>query len=420
MTCFPYKDGVLHAEDTSLEKIANEIDTPFYCYSSKQLNENYAEFENALKEFKPRICYAIKANANQAVVRTLAKCGAGADIVSVGDLMRALEAEMPPDKIVFSGVGKTAEEITAALLAGIHQLNVESIPELLQISQIAALRSLTAPVALRVNPDIKAGGHEKISTGHKEAKFGIVAEQLEEAIKLATTLPGLKFMGFSVHIGSYINDYEPFRKAYARLAEMVKEWRAKGVKIENLDLGGGFPIAYDGYSETVPFSEFASVVRETVGNIGCNLAFEPGRRFVATAGIIISRVIYVKDTPTKRFVIIDAAMNDLVRPAMYEARHSIVPIRKEQNGKTLPATVVGQICESSDSFGDNFTLPADIKAGDLVAIMQAGAYGSSMASTYNARALIPEVMVSGPRSELVRRRISVAEQISWESLPSWL
>lgn len=420
MDCFSYKNGIFHAENVSIEKLVSTVDTPFYCYSSRKLQENFAEFDNAFRGLPHIICYAIKANANQAIVRTLADCGAGADIVSVGELVRALHAEIPPEKIVFSGAGKTHEEITAALIAHIRQINVESIPELRLISNVAAARGLSAPVALRINPDIKAGGHDKISTGHKETKFGIGMDQLGEAMSLVGTLPGLVFKGFSVHIGSHINDYEPLRASYVRLAEIAAEWKSKGFDGKDIDLGGGVPIAYDGETESVPFSAYAGMVHETVGKLGFHVSFEPGRRLVGTAGILVSRVLYVKDTPEKRFVIIDAAMNDLVRPAMYEARHSIVPVKQSLEAGIKPASVVGPICESSDSFGDSFALPDDIREGDFIAILQAGAYGSSMASTYNARSLIPEVMVNDARSELIRRRISVAEQMSWESMPSWI
>ncbi|MDD3288565.1 MAG: diaminopimelate decarboxylase [Alphaproteobacteria bacterium] len=420
MTIFDYSNGVLRAESVPLPEIAQKVDTPFYCYSAQRLRDNYESFSSAFNELNATIYYAIKANGNQATIRTLAACGAGADIVSVGELMRALEAGIPPGKIVFSSAGKTEDEIKAALIAHIYQLNVESMPELKLISQIATETGTTAPIALRINPDVNAGTHEKISTGHKETKFGIEISQLYEAMNLATTLPGVSFKGFTMHIGSHINDYAPFREAYSRLRELVEDWRARGVKIERLDLGGGVAIPYDKDDETTPFSEYAKIVRETVGDLGCHLSFEPGRRLVGDAGILVSRVLYVKDTPSKRFVIIDAAMNDLVRPAMYGARHSIIPVEFNKSGETTLATVAGAVCETSDSFGDDFALPTTIKAGDLIAILQAGAYGSAMSSTYNARPLIPEVIVLKEVFAQTRRRISVAEQISWDSIPKWL
>lgn len=417
MSAFSYKKGALCAEDVPLERIAEEAGTPFYCYSTAQLEANYREFADAFKDLKPAIYYAVKANANKAVVRTLADCGAGADITSSGELERALAAGIKPAHIVYSGVGKKREEIAAALLAGLHQINAESIPELSLISEVAKETGRTAPLALRVNPDVDARSSKKISTGELGTKFGIDHAQIPDAMKLATALPGLAFKGFTVHIGSHMNDYEPFRLGYGKLAEIVKYWRAQGVKVERLDLGGGVGIPYDG--ETLPpFKDYAAIVKETVGGLGCALAFEPGRRLCGNAGVLVARVLYVKQGAAKRFVILDAGMNDLVRPAMYGARHSILPVR-EKSGKDGVADVVGPVCETSDLFGKDYNLPG-IAVGDLVAILQAGAYGASMSSSYNGRALVPEVLVAGAQSAIVRRRIAVAEQIGWEGLPQWL
>ncbi|MDX2028422.1 MAG: diaminopimelate decarboxylase [Alphaproteobacteria bacterium] len=416
MTAFSYRGGALSAESVSLEALAAEVGTPFYVYSTAQLQANYKNFADAFAGEKPLICYAVKANANQAVIQTLAACGAGADITSIGEMERALAAGVHPEKIVFSGVGKDRNEITAALIAGLHQLNVESIPELRLISQVAVELGRTAPVALRVNPDVAAGTWDKTATGHKESKFGIEPAQLDEAVKLATTLPDLAFKGFAMHIGSNVSDHGPFRIAFERLARLVQDWRTCGVTIERLDLGGGLNIPYRG-EKVASLADYAKLVRDILGPLNCKLAFEPGRLLVGTAGMLVSRVTHAKKAVTKNFLIIDAGMNDLVRPAMYGARHGIQPVR-ESSASRLTWDVVGPVCETADLFGEAYELP-DLAAGDLVAIAFAGAYGSAMASAYNGRALIPEIMVSGGDYAVVRRRISVAEQMGWEALPPW-
>jgi len=412
---FAYKGGALCAEEVAFETIAAEIGTPFYCYSTAQLQKNYHEFESAFGSRSVGVHYAIKANPNRAVIRTLANCGAGADVTSAGELERALDAGIAPDRIVFSGVGKRRDELDAALISGIHQINIESISELHALSAAASAFGRKAPIALRVNPDVSARTYQKTSTAELGTKFGIDHSQIGEALKLATSLPGLSFKGFTIHIGSHVHDYEPFRQGYGKLAEIVKATRAQGIKVERLDLGGGVGIPYDG--ETLPpFKDYAAIVIETVGDLDCALAFEPGRRLVGDAGVLVSRVTYVKKGAARTFIIIDAGMNDLIRPAMYGARHSIVPVREGKD--TITADVVGPICETSDLFGKDYRLPA--KPGDLIAILQAGAYGAAMSSIYNGRPLIPEVLVAGGRFSIVRRRIAVAEQICWESWPSWL
>jgi diaminopimelate decarboxylase len=415
---FAYRSGALHCDGVALAEIAAKIPTPFYCYAAGNLRANFSAFREALRGLPVRICFAVKANANQAVLKILAAAGAGADIVSGGELVRALAAGITPSQIVFSGVGKTDAEITAALQANIHQFNVESLPELEAISRIATALNLTAPVALRVNPDVDPKTHAKISTGQKETKFGIELEQLEAAIKLATTLPGLKLVGLAMHIGSQLTDLTPCRDALLVMADLVKNLRAKGVAVERLDLGGGFAIRYD--NETVPpLADYAQLLRDIIVPLGCDLAIEPGRAMVGNAGVLVSRVIFAKPGIAKKFLIIDAAMNDLVRPAMYDAWHSIVPVRETPASTLMPWDVVGPVCETSDLFGCDRMLP-DMQTGDLVAILDAGAYGSSMASTYNARPLTPEVLVDGTRFALTRRPIDVHEQMSWEELPDWL
>ncbi len=409
---FPYVKGSMRVEDVDVNDIVEAVGTPFYCYSARRLRDNYHAFAKAMEGLDATVCYAVKANMNRAVIKTLADCGAGADVTSVGELERALGGGVPANRIVYSGVGKRREEIAAALEAGIDKLNAESLPELYSISQVAAELGITAGICLRVNPDVDAKTHKKTSTGHKESKFGIDMEQLDEAIKLASTLPWLQFRGLMVHVGSHVYDYEPFRLAYSKLADMVRDLRGKGFKIDRLDLGGGVGIAYDG-QQIAPFADYAAIVRETVGGLGCALVFEPGRRLVGDAGILVSRVVYCKKTPSKNFLIIDAGMNDLIRPAMYEARHSIRSVR-QATGELASYDVVGPVCETGDMFGENFHLPT-MQSGDLIAIMQAGAYGSAMASAYNGRPLPPEILVDGASFKVVRRRVTVAEQITWET-----
>ncbi|MDP9128691.1 MAG: diaminopimelate decarboxylase [Pseudomonadota bacterium] len=422
-SAFVYRAGSLCAEEVPLEAIAADVGTPCYVYSHAQLKANYkafaTAFEGAFAGQSPMICYAVKANTNQAVIRTLADCGAGADVTSVGEMERALAAGISPGKIIYSGVGKRRDEIMAALLAGVHQLNVESIVELHLISQVAVGLKKTAPLAIRINPDVTARTYKQTSTGELTTKFGIGLAQLEDAMKLATSLPFLEFRGFQVHIGSHVHDYEPFREAFVKLAEIVKYWRGKGVRVQHLDLGGGVGIPYDGQT-LAPFAEYAAIVRQTLGDSGCEISFEPGRRLVGDAGVLVSRVTYDKQGIGKRFLILDAGMNDLIRPAMYGARHSILPLRENADRMEVSlADVVGPVCETSDLFGEDYSLPG-VSAGDCLAILQAGAYGSAMSSTYNGRPLLPEIMVAGHDYAVVRRRISVDEQMSWEVLPPWI
>jgi diaminopimelate decarboxylase len=417
-SAFAYRKGALCAEDVAVADIASAVGTPVYIYSTAQIKNNYKAFVSVFGDMKVSIHYANKANPNQAVTSTLIACGAGVDITSAGELERALAAGAKPGRIIYSGVGKRADEIAAALKAGVHQLNVESIPELCVISEVASKMKKRAPIALRVNPNVAARTHRKISTGETGTKFGIDHAQLPEAMKLAGGLPGLDFKGFTVHIGSHLFDYEPFREAYQRLAEMVTHWRGKGFKVGRLDLGGGVGIPYDG-QKLAPLSDYAAIVKETVGALGCELSFEPGRRLVGDAGILVSRVVYDKEGHSKRFLILDAGMNDLIRPAMYDARHSIISVKQPKGTEAPLADVVGPVCETGDLFGVDYEL-SGVSQGDLVAILQAGAYGSAMSSNYNGRPLIPEVLVSGNKYATVRRRISITEQMAWEDLPSWM
>ena len=410
---FSYQNGMLYAENVSLERIAAEVGTPFYCYSSARLRENYKEFSGSFKGLTTQIFYAVKANPNLAVIRTLAGIGAGADVTSAGEMERAVKAGVPPQKIIFSGVGKTKDEIRTALKLGIYQINVESIPELPVINAVAGELGVRAPIALRINPDVAAHTHYKLATSETGVKFGIDAAQLNEAMPLTKSLTALDLKGFQVHVGTHLHDYDDFRQGYGKLADLVRVWRDKGYALDRLDLGGGVGIPYDGQTQA-PFANYEAIVRGTVGNLGCELAFEPGRRMVGDAGVMVSRVLYNKRGISKRFLIVDAGMNDLMRPALYDARHSILPVRESQ-AKAEPADIVGPVCETGDLFGGDYSLPG-VGQGDLVAFMQAGAYGAAMSSNYNGRPLIPEILASGDTYKIIRRRVSVTEQIGWESV----
>ncbi len=418
MNHFQYINGELHAEDIPLARIAEAVGTPFYCYSTATLERHYKVFAEAFADQQATICYALKANANLGVIRTFADLGSGADVVSEGELRKALAGGIPADKIVFSGVGKTRSELAYALDCGIMQLNVESLPELEALSEIAVSKGVTADIAIRINPDVDARTHEKISTGKSENKFGINASQAPAAFARAAELPGVNPVSVAVHIGSQLTDLEPFRIAFERVAALVGELRGLGHDIKRVDLGGGLGIPYR--EEKIPLPiDYAAVVKSAVGNLGCRLMFEPGRMLVGNAGILVSRVIYVKQGGTRRFVIVDAAMNDLMRPAMYDAWHEIKPLKQPENGVAMePADVVGPACESSDTFARQRPLPP-VRDGDLMAIFTAGAYGAVMASTYNARLLAPEVLVRGPEWSVVRPRPSYDEMLRDESLASW-
>jgi diaminopimelate decarboxylase len=418
---FTYKNRALCAEDVALAKIADAVGTPFYCYSTATLERHYRVFADALAGLDATICFAVKANSNVAVIRTLAQLGAGADVVSGGELVRALTAGVPPERIVFSGVGKTDGEIEQALRAGILQINAESEPELRAIDRVAGALKTRAQVSLRINPDVDAHTHAKITTGLTENKFGIEWTQAHEVVTRARALKNLEIVGLAVHIGSQLLDLEPFRAAFTRLRDLVAMLRADGHAISRLDLGGGLGIPYDGSLSPQP-ADYGKVVRETVGDLGCRLMFEPGRLIVGNAGVLVTKVIYVKEGATRRFVIVDAAMNDLLRPALYDAKHAIVPVKEvgaNASAAREPADVVGPVCETGDTFASGLALPP-VEAGDLLAIRTAGAYGAVMASTYNSRDLIPEVLVKGNEFAVVRRRIGLQTFLDHEQVPAWL
>lgn len=416
---FSYRGDELHAEGIAVSRIATAVGTPFYLYSATAFTAQYQRFAEAFSGERALICYAVKANSNLAVLRLFAGLGAGADVVSEGELRRALAAGMQPQRILFSGVGKTRAELEAALDAEIHQINVESVAELRQLSEIASARGRVAPVAIRVNPDVDARTHAKISTGLKENKFGIDLGEVVAAYSLAQELPGIEPVGLAVHIGSQLVDLEPFRCAFVRVAGLVLELRAKGLGVTRLDLGGGLGIRYRAERPPEPNS-YARLVREIFGSAGLAMTFEPGRVLAAPAGLLVARVIYVKQGAAKRFVIVDGAMNDLIRPALYEAWHDIVPVRLPAVDASLsPADVVGPVCETGDTFAVDRDLPP-LAEGDLVAFTAAGAYGAVMSSTYNSRLLVPEVLVADDRFDVIRARPSYDEMLSLDTIPAWL
>jgi len=420
MNHFDYRNGVLHAEAVNLADLAGSVGTPFYCYSTATLERHYRVFAEAFAGEQIMICYALKANSNQSVLRTLAKLGAGADVVSGGELKRALAAGVPPNKILFSGVGKTEAELRAALSSDIFCINIESEPELELLSRLAVETGKTARISVRVNPDVDAGTHAKISTGKSENKFGIPLSQARGVYARAAKLPGIEVTGADMHIGSQITDLARMETAFRILAEFVQALRADGHTISHVDFGGGLGIPYYMEREAPPAPDaYAAMVKRVVHNLGCTLMFEPGRMIVGNAGILVTRVIYVKHGEAKNFVVIDAAMNDLIRPTLYEAHHDILPVVKVVGARSMVADVVGPVCESGDYLALDRTLPAP-KSGDLLAIMTAGAYGAVQSGTYNTRPLVPEVLVKDDQYAVVRPRVDVDALIAMDRLAPWL
>ena len=419
MNQFHYVNGTLHAEGVPLDWLAAAVGTPFYCYSSAVLTERYRAFADSFDGRRATICYSLKANSNQAVIATFAKLGAGADVVSEGELRRALAAGIPAERIVFAGVGKTEAEMAAGLDAGIWQFNVESLPELETLDRVARSKSRRARVALRVNPDVDARTHKKIATGKAENKFGIDLGRVREIYARAEAMAGIEVHGLAVHIGSQLTDLAPYRAAFAKIAALTAELRADGRRVEHLDLGGGIGIAYR--DEAAPaIEDYARVVDETVGNLGCQLVFEPGRWIVGPAGLLVTRVIYVKHGVDRSFVVVDAAMNDLIRPTLYDAYHPILPVAEPASDAPVRRfDVVGPICETGDFFAHERPLPP-LAAGDLLVLASAGAYGAVMASSYNSRPLVPEVLVQGEDHAIVRARPSYDDIIHMDRLPHWL
>ncbi|RLL72866.1 diaminopimelate decarboxylase [Paenirhodobacter hankyongi] len=421
MDHFLYRNGVLHAEDVAIPEIAAAVGTPFYVYSAATLTRHFHLFDEAFGDTPHLVCFAIKSNSNLAVLKLLGDLGAGMDVVSGGEYRRAKAAGVPGDRIVFSGIGKTRDEIHLALTGGIRQFNVESEPELLAISEIAAGLGVTAPVALRVNPDVDAHTHEKIATGKSENKFGIPIAKARAVYALAASLPGLDVIGVDVHIGSQLTELGPFEAAFRKVRELTLDLRADGHDIRRLDLGGGLGIPYTRSNEAPPLPvEYVGVVKDVLGDLGCEIEIEPGRLISGNAGLLVSDVIYVKEGEGRKFLIVDAAMNDLVRPSMYGAWHDIVPVVEPAPGTpATPFDVVGPVCETGDTFARARAL-TPLAPGDLIAFRSAGAYGAVMASEYNSRPLIPEVLVQGDHFAVIRARPSFEEMLARDSIPEWL
>jgi diaminopimelate decarboxylase len=418
---FNYRDGVLHAEGVAIPDIAAQVGTPFYCYSTATLTRHYQVFAAAFAGLDSLVCYAMKANSNQAVLRTLARLGAGADVVSEGELRRALAAGIPASKILFSGVGKTAREMDFALGAGILCFNVESEPELELLSARAVALGKVAPISLRINPDVDARTHKKISTGKAENKFGIPWQKARQVYARAAQLPGIKVTGIDTHIGSQITELQPFDDAFALLVDLVADLRSDGHAIEHIDLGGGLGIPYRVDNNPPPLPDaYAEIVRKRVGNLAMKVMFEPGRLIVGNAGILVAEVIFVKEGDARNFLVVDAAMNDLIRPTLYDAFHDIRPVvQPPADTPRLIVDVVGPVCETGDYLGHDRDLPR-LQAGDLIAVSTAGAYGAVQAGTYNTRLLIPEVLVDGDRFHVVRPRLGYDDLIGLDSVPDWL
>lgn len=418
---FHYKSGVLHAEDVSLARIAEELGTPFYCYSTATLERHYNVLAEAFRDQKALICFAVKANSNQAVLATMARLGAGMDVVSEGELRRARAAGVPAEKIIFAGVGKTRAEMAYALEEGILGFNVESEPELIALSDVASEMGKTASVAIRVNPDVDAKTHAKISTGKAENKFGVPYRDARALYARAAKLAGIHVSGIHMHIGSQITDLAPFRDAFALMRELVRDLKADGIPLGHLDIGGGLGVPYRGANDVPPTpDEYAAVVKAALGDLGLKIVLEPGRMIVGNAGVLVTRVTYVKEGAEKTFTIVDGAMNDLLRPTLYEAYHDIWPVSEERKAMSpVQQDIVGPVCETGDFLAEDRALPP-VEPGDLLAVMTAGAYGAVMSSTYNTRLLIPEVLVSGDHYAVIRPRPSYDDLIGADRVPDWL
>ncbi|MBL3571713.1 diaminopimelate decarboxylase [Rhodovulum sulfidophilum] len=421
MDHFLYRSGVLHAEDVSLADIAATVGTPFYCYSVATLTRHFRLFDEALAGTDHLVCYAMKANSNMAVLKLMGDLGAGVDVVSGGEYRKARAAGVPGERIVFSGVGKTREEMRLALEGGIRQFNVESEPEMAALDEVARSMGRIAPIAVRVNPDVDAKTHEKIATGKSENKFGIPIARAKDVYARAAAMPGLRVLGIDVHIGSQLTQLEPFEQAYGKVAELTKVLRAEGHDIRRLDLGGGLGIPYERSNAAPPLPvEYGAMVKRVLGDLEVEIEIEPGRLIAGNAGVLVSRVIYVKEGEGRTFLILDAAMNDLVRPSMYGAYHDIVPLTEPAAGTDYaPHDIVGPVCETGDTFAKARDLPP-LAEGDLVAFRSAGAYGAVMASEYNTRPLVPEVLVSGDHFAVIRQRPSFDEIINRDTIPEWL
>ena len=416
---FAYKNGILHAEDVNLKALADEVGTPFYCYSTATLQRHFKVMNEAFADTEHLLCYAMKANSNQAVLKTMADLGAGMDVVSEGELRRALAVGVPARKIVFSGVGKTAKEMAFALKEGIACFNVESEPELELLSEVAQRVGQRASVSIRVNPDVDAKTHAKITTGKADNKFGISNLRASEVYARAAALPNIDVSGVDMHIGSQITELAPFEQAFKLMAELVEKLKSEGHNIRHLDLGGGLGVPYRGDNDIPPHpDEYAAMVKRTLGHLGLKYMMEPGRMIVGNAGILVSRVIYVKENEGRHFIIQDAAMNDLIRPTLYDAYHEIIAVDETRNAESEEADVVGPVCESGDYLAKSRRLPK-LQQGDLLATMTAGAYGAVQSGTYNSRLLVPEILVNGDDFAIVRPRQTYEELLGLDHLASW-
>ena len=421
MDHFIYRNGILHAEDVAITEIAAAVGTPFYVYSQATLTRHFRVFDEALNGMNHLICYAMKANSNIAILKILGDLGAGMDVVSGGEYLRAKAAGISGDKIVFSGVGKTREEMALAIKNGIRQFNVESEAELKVLNEVALSLGAIAPITLRVNPDVDAKTHAKIATGKSENKFGIPISKAQEVYLIAASMEAIDVVGIDVHIGSQLTDLEPFRLAYKKVAELTKVLRQDGHNIRRLDLGGGLGIPYESSNQSPPLPEdYAKVIHETVGDLDCEIEIEPGRLLTGNAGLMVSSVIYNKSGEGRDFMIVDAAMNDLIRPALYEAYHEIIPvIESTENSETQDYDIVGPVCETGDTFANKRAL-TPVADGEMVAFRSAGAYGAVMASEYNTRPLIPEILVHGDQFSIIRDRPSIEAIIKRDIIPDWL
>jgi diaminopimelate decarboxylase len=421
MDHFLYRNGILHAEDLPLTEVAAEVGTPFYCYSAATLTRHYRLFTEALSPMPHLVCFAIKSLSNIAVLKLLGDLGAGMDVVSGGEYARARAAGVPGERIVFSGVGKTRDEMRAALTGGIRQFNVESEPELFALSEVAVSLGLRAPIAIRVNPDVDAKTHAKIATGKSENKFGIPIARAPQVYAEAARLPGIQVLGIDVHIGSQLTELAPFEQAFQKVRELTLQLRAEGHQITRLDLGGGLGIPYTRSNEAPPLpTEYGAMINRVLGDLGCEIEIEPGRLISGNSGVLVSQVIYVKSGEGRDFLILDAAMNDLVRPAMYDSHHDILPVAEPVPASpSQPYDIVGPVCETGDTFAKSREMTL-LAAGDLVAFRSAGAYGAVMASEYNSRPLVPEVLVQGDRFAVIRARPTIEEMLARESIPDWL
>ena len=421
MDHFLYRDGALYAEDVPVAEIAAAVGTPFYVYSSATLLRHFRLFDEALDGMEHLVCFAMKSNSNQAVLKLLGDAGAGMDVVSGGEYLRAKAAGVSGDKIVFSGVGKTADEMRLALTGGVRQFNVESEPEMRRLSEVATSLGMVAPITVRVNPDVDAKTHEKISTGKKGDKFGIPIDRASEVYALAASLPGLKVVGIDVHIGSQLTQLEPFELAYEKVKDLTIQLRAEGHEIIRLDLGGGLGIPYERSNEAPPLpTDYGAMVKSVLGDLDVEIEIEPGRLISGNAGIMVAKVIYLKEGADREFLIIDGAMNDLVRPAMYGAYHDIIPVNERPAGaQSATYDIVGPICESGDTFAKGRSMAA-VAPDELIAFRSAGAYGAVMSSEYNSRPLIPEVLVQGDQFAVIRQRPTFDEMINRDTIPEWL